>query len=377
MKKTIKILQLTISEDPGILDLTREIAKTFNDPPYEIITAFLHPTKHLTDYKKAFSFQLKKSDLKGLRLKALWKLYRYCRQENFDVVITHRFKPLHLMLALNKLLNISLCIPVVHGFDEFKRRYRKKCVSIGWSKHWHFVGVSEPVSAYLKKTLRLDKNDISVIHNVIDIQKLSASFKTKTQSRELLGLKQDAFIFGTIGRLVPLKGHLTLIKAFQITLKKHPHNQLLIIGSGDEEPFLKQYIHDHGLTHSVKLPGHIETASSLLKALDVFVLPSLKEGFGLVLLEAMAAKLPIIASNTGGIPYVLGSLGQLVAPIDQPQAYATAMLKYLSKDQPLVLKETELLHKRLHDHFSLFNFQQAWRELVTTQLEIVDSKKST
>ena len=99
-KKT-RVLQLIISDDPGILDLTREISETFKDAPHEITTAFLHPTQHLADYNQAFSFHFKKSDLKGLRLKALWRLYQYCRQEKFDVVITHRFKPLHLMLILN------------------------------------------------------------------------------------------------------------------------------------------------------------------------------------------------------------------------------------------------------------------------------------
>jgi len=369
MKTPIKILQLTTSEDPGILDLTREIAKTFKDQPYEITTAFLHPTKNLTDYNKAFSFQLKKSDLKGLRFKALWQLYRYCRQESFDVVITHRFKPLHLMLTLNKFLNIPVCISVIHGFDEFKRRYRKRCVTLGLSKHWHFVGVSEPVSSYLKKTLKLESCNISTIHNAIDVQKLSASFKTKEQSRALLGLNKATFIFGTIGRLVPLKGHLNLIKAFEITLNQQPNSQLLIIGGGREETTLKQYIKDHELNQSVKLSGHIDYAASLLKALNVFVLPSLKEGFGLVLLEAMAAKLPIIASNTGGVPSVLGSLGQLVTPIDQPQAYADAMLEQFSKTPSIILSEAELLNKRLHEKFDISHFQQAWRNLVTKQLK--------
>ena len=369
MTKKIRILQLVISDDPGILDLTREISETFKDAPYEITTAFLHPTQHLEDYSTAFSFHLKKSDLKGLRLKALWQLYRYCRQEKFDVVITHRFKPLHLMLTLNKFLNVPTCISVIHGFDEFTRRYRKRCVASGWSKHWHFVGISEPVSSYLKRTLKLEASNISTIHNAVDIQKLSTSFKTQEQSRALLGLNKDAFVFGSIGRLVPLKGHLTLIKAFQITIKEHPHTQLIIIGGGREEATLKQYINDHELNQSVKLSGHIEAAASLLKALNVFVLPSLKEGFGLVLLEAMAAKLPIIASNTGGIPYVLGSLGQLVDPIDQPQAYADAMLEKLSKDQSNTLNEAELLNKRLHDQFSTPRFQQTWRNLVTKQLK--------
>jgi glycosyltransferase involved in cell wall biosynthesis len=368
MAKKVRILQLIISDDPGILDLTREIAQTFKDEPYEITTAFLHATQHLADYSTAFSFHLKKSDLKGLRLKALWRLYRYCRQEKFNVVITHRFKPLHLMLTLNNFLNVPVCISVIHGFDEFKRRYRKRCVASGWSKHWHFVAVSEPVSAYLKRTLKLEANDISTIHNAVDVQRLTDSLKTKQHSRKLLGLENGTFVFGTIGRLVPLKGHLTLIKAFQITLEQYPQSQLLIIGGGREEAMLKQYINEQGLSQSVKLAGHIDDAASLLKALNVFVLPSLKEGFGLVLLEAMAAKLPIIASNTGGIPYVLKDLGQLIAPIDQPQAYAAAMLEQLSMNQAASLNGAKLLNKRLHDKFDISSFQQAWRKLLTERL---------
>ena len=369
MTKKIRILQLIISDDPGILGLTREIAETFKDAPYEITTAFLQPTQHLADYSTAFSFHFKKSDLKGLRLKALWRLYRYCRQEKFDVVITHRFKPLHLMLTLNKFLNIPVCISVIHGFDEFKRRYRKRCVASGWSKHWHFVGVSEPVSAYLARTLKLDTSNISTIHNAVDIQQLNASFKTKEQSRESLGLNETAFVFGTIGRLVPLKGHLNLIKAFEITINQQPNSQLVIIGEGRERQVLEKYITDHQLAENVKLAGHIDNAAAHLKALNVFILPSLTEGFGLVLLEAMAAKLPIIASNTGGIPYVIGELGQLIMPIDKPQAYATAMLKQFSGDRDIA-QSSERLNKRLYDKFDTNYFQESWQKLLIQRLAI-------
>lgn len=364
MAKKIRILQLIISDDPGILDLTREISKAFSKAPYEITNAFLHQTKHLADYDKALSFHFKKTDLNGLRLKALWRLYRYCRQEKFDVVITHRFKPLHIMLTLNRFLNIPTCISVIHGFDEFKRGYRRRSIALGWSKHWHFVAVSEPVSAYLKRVLKLEAADISIIHNAIDAQQLTASLKTKSQSKRVLNLNEDAFVFGTIGRLVPLKGHLVLIKAFEMTLDQYPHSQLVIIGEGRERPVLKQYIADHGLTQSVKLSGHIDDAASLLKSMDVFILPSLKEGFGLVLLEAMAAKIPIIASNTGGIPYVLGKLGRLIAPIDEPKAYATAMLQHLSGDKEIA-QNSERLNKRLYDKFDIHHFQKSWQQLVT------------
>lgn len=367
--KKIRILQLLPTDDLGVTNLAYAIADAFKDKPYEITTAFFHASKAhkaTTDFKY-FNFQ--KSDTKGLRISASWAVFKYCQKEEFDIVITHRFKPLHMMLLINLYLKIPICISVIHGFGDFKRSSRKFFLNRLWNKKWHFVAVSESVSNYLHRTLKLSPPSIHTINNCIDINSITNSLLSEEQSKKQLGLKKNAFVFGTIGRLVPIKGHINLIKAFEITLKQHPANQLIIIGEGRERQNIENHIAKHNLEDQVILAGHIDAASTRLKALDVFVLPSLSEGFGLVLLEAMAAKIPIIASHTGGIPHVLGNLGTLVSPINSHHVIAAAMLKY----QKMTANDRELLgqqlNKRLIKKFGLLAFQDSYRALVESSIK--------
>lgn len=367
--KKIRILQLLPTDDLGVTDLAYTIADAFKDEPFDITTAFFHTTKAHQGNTHFKDFNFQKSDTAGLRLKASWTVLKYCRKERFDVVITHRFKPLHMMLLINLYLKIPVCISVIHGFGDFKHPSRRFTLNRLWNDKWHFVGVSESVSNYLKRTLNRLHSNIHTINNCTDVNSQINSLQSKQQSRQQLGLKEDAFVFGTIGRLVPLKGHINLIKAFEICLQQRPDSQLIIIGEGRERQNLENYIADQNLKDHVILAGHIEAASTRLKAFDVFVLPSLNEGFGLVLLEAMAAKLPIIASNTGGVPHVLGKLGSLISPIDSHQAIAGAMLKHLemTSDEREIIGQQ--LNKRLIEKFNISAFQNSYRALVASNIK--------
>jgi len=366
--KKIRILQLLLSDDPGIYELSSLISSAFNDSRYDLTTAFLHTPSKKNTTAGVISFNFNKSETSGLRLKALVRLYRYCRQQNFQFIITHRFKPLYLMLILNKLLNIPNCIGVIHGFDDFKRSSRKYFLNLFWSKNWLFIGISEPVSEYLRTTLKSHQKSVVTINNCIDVHAISNSFKKKSISRELLGLKNDSFTFGTIGRLVSLKGHIHLIEAFAAHLVQHPNSQLVIIGEGKERTRLETYINDHSLTGQVILAGHIDGASSLIKAFNVFVLPSLKEGFGIVLLEAMAAKLPIIANAVGGIPHVLGGHGTLISFNGDNNQLLKAMNNHTNLTPEELDDIAQKLHQRLINNFDIDDYQTSYRHLIEQRL---------
>jgi glycosyltransferase involved in cell wall biosynthesis len=139
---------------------------------------------------------------------------------------------------------------------------------------------------------------------------------SRHQFRLQWGIPADALILGTIGRLHPAKGQTYLIKAVTQLYSKFPNLHLLLIGDGplrqDLELELKQSTIPHTLT------GYLPQAYRALPAMDLFVLPSVSEGMGLVLLEAMQAGVPIVASAVGGIPEVVraGIDGLLVPPGD-------------------------------------------------------------
>lgn len=173
------------------------------------------------------------------------------------------------------------------------------------------------VSDYLAKEVALrGGGNLKTIYNGQAPISFDDPSSSRYQFRLTWGIPQDALILGTIGRLHPTKGHTYLIQAATQLRLKFPNLHLLIIGEGplrqDLELELKQSCIPHTLT------GYLPKAYEALPAMDLFVLPSVSEGMGLVLLEAMQAGVPIVASAVGGIPEVVraGKDGLLVSSGD-------------------------------------------------------------
>ncbi len=119
-------------------------------------------------------------------------------------------------------------------------------------------------------------------------------------------LEGNCFVIGCVARLVWQKDHSTLLKSFQIYKLNNPRAKLILIGDGPMRHQLTELTAKLGITDSVVFTGKVSSVREHLRLLNVFVLPSQTEGFGLVLLEAMDANLPIIASKTSAIPEVVG-----------------------------------------------------------------------
>lgn len=124
-------------------------------------------------------------------------------------------------------------------------------------------------------------------------------------------LEGNYFVIGCVARLVWQKDHSTLLRSFQIYKLNNPSAKLILIGDGPMRQQLTELSAKLGITDSVVFTGKVSSVREHLRLLNVFVLPSQTEGFGLVLLEAMDAKLPIIASDISAIPEVVGESGLL------------------------------------------------------------------
>ena len=122
----------------------------------------------------------------------------------------------------------------------------------------------------------------------------------------LINSQSSNFKIGTIGRLVPQKDYPTLLSAFSIVLEKLPDAELYVVGEGYLQKDLIKLSKSLGVNGKVHWLGKTEYVKEFLSKIDLFILPSKYEGFGLVLLEAMIAKKPIIAANNSAIPEVLG-----------------------------------------------------------------------
>jgi sugar transferase (PEP-CTERM/EpsH1 system associated) len=197
----------------------------------------------------------------------------------------------------------------------------------------HYVTVSADLERYLVDATGVDANDVTRIVNGVDTQRFHPS---ATPERRLAGYPFDdpaLCVMGTVGRLQPVKHQTLLARAFVRALERAPHLRsrlrLVVVGEGPLRPGVDAILGDAGVRDLAWLPGARNDVPDVLRALDVFVLPSLAEGISNTILEAMATGLPVIATQVGGNGELIehGRTGALVVP-DDVDALADAMLLY-------------------------------------------------
>jgi glycosyltransferase involved in cell wall biosynthesis len=212
--------------------------------------------------------------------------------------------------------------------------------------HFQIIAVSEAVrSDLLKRQFRLPPDSVTTIHNTLNTEGVISEQLDRQEARQELGIDADDFVYGAIGRMVPFKNHETLIRAFALAHPQIGKTKLVIIGEGRLESDLKQLTKSLGMTNHIIFSGVVPKANRVMKAFDFFVLPSINEPFGMVLLEAMAAKVPIISSDSGGAPEIVGSFA-LMVPDNDPHLYAETMVHGFS----LSKEEREILGLRGYQH---------------------------
>lgn len=185
------------------------------------------------------------------------------------------------------------------------------------------------------------KENYEVIYNGIEVKDKEKALK-----------RQDKYpVLATIGRLTPEKGHKYLLEAVKLSKDKYKDIKLLVIGDGPQKRALKNQVKMMGISENVIFLGIRTDLDALLSSADIFILPSLYEAFGIVLLDAMLAKKPVIASRVNGIPEVVddGKTGILVEPGDI--AALSEKINILSDNKELSDKMGQAGYKRLNEMF--------------------------
>ena len=159
---------------------------------------------------------------------------------------------------------------------------------------------------------------IVTIHSGVEIDRFKDSQVNIEKKKKSLGLNLQSLVVGTVGWLLPIKGPMILLKAMDRVWQKYPDVQLVYVGKGELQETLHTQALQRGLSDRVKFLGWRDDVHEIMPVFDLFVLPSLNEGMGRVLVEAMAAGKPVVASKVGGIPDLVkdGKNGLLVEPGD-------------------------------------------------------------
>lgn len=249
------------------------------------------------------------------------KVYRFLRKGEFDLIHANSF-PAAVHTSIAAKLSGTPIISVVHDiapFSQISRRLLKISDVI--------VAVSQSTAKNLIK-LGVPENKIKVIYNGFDFSEwetIPNGRKPRPDGGELL----------YVGQIEPRKGIDILLSAFKLVLKSKPEATLSIIGEdmvegGRLTNKYRKMAEELGISKSVAFKGYMMDVTPEYMNKDVFILPSRVEPFGRVLVEAMSAGLPVVASDVGGIPEIIPDEDKgVLVPVDNHQALAEAVLKVL------------------------------------------------
>lgn len=347
------VLQFCHGYDGPFLDCTRQYASLFAGKGYRVTTVFL---TGVADAEVAAScasdevlfLEYSSKDVRNLKLGAIRDLRKIAATRTFSFCIAHRFKPVYIALLATRLPVIG----VHHAFGDYHRRTRKLFAHI-FRWRLSLLGVSDAVRDDMRKSLpKWPTGRIQTLHNRIDIEQLQATQLPAAEARELLGLSPTAWIVGNVGRLHPDKDQATLLRGFAQALPTLPANsQLVILGKGRLEQDLKELALELGIGSQVLFLGQVSEARRYFKAFDVFALSSDHEPFGMVLLEAMAAGVPLLATAAGGAKEVVEGVG-ILFPLGDDQHLAQGLAHLATLDAQQREACAELMQQRLHERFS-------------------------
>jgi glycosyltransferase involved in cell wall biosynthesis len=294
-----------------------------------------------------------------------WVIYR----QHVDLIHVNSYVPGNYTRLAAALMQVPLVIDHWHGFTRFNRKRRFICRFLARFSDLS-LAVSQGVKDYLVSEIGLDPDKIRVVPNGVDIAAIDAA-RPGPEVRRELGLPQEAPVIGLVGRLDHWgKGHKELFDAVASLKERYPI-RALIVGGGRREDEIKQLAADLGLAEQVHFLGSRRDVPDLLRAMDIFVLPSYSEGVSLALLEAMAAGLPVIASVVGGLPEVVrhGENGLLIPPRDV-DALAAALERLLA-DPEYAQHLGETARREAREKFSL---ERLGREVNEIYGEVVEKK---
>ncbi len=233
------------------------------------------------------------------------------------------------------------------------QKYFYKFIALRASK---IIAISENVKLFCTERLNIMHEKVKVVYYGIDSSLYNAVNFGKEEIDALktdLKISSSDFIVGTIARLHPQKSLDTLINAMDIIVneKKILNIKCVIVGEGELKELLKKQVQNLQLTNHITFTGKRGDVAKVLQIFDVFVLCSIYEGLGLVLLEAMSAKVPIIGTRAGAIPEIIGSDGII---IDTKDSIALANRILFTQENDIAMQEmVEQAHRKIVQQFSL------------------------
>jgi len=293
----------------------------------------------------------------------LFRLVRIMRRYRPHIVHTRNWGAIEAVAAA-RLAGVPVVIHSEHGYEvdmfaglPMRRRLLRRAA---YAMTDAIFAVTQELRDFHARLAWVHRERMGVMYNGVDTQRFAPCKETRTAMRKELGLPEESFVVGTVGRLVPIKDHRTLLKAASLLFQSGIDVRVLLVGSGPEREKLQSFATDT-LDGRVCFAGDSSRVPEMLNAMDVFILPSLNEGMSNTLLEAMACGLPALATNVGGNREIIENNvnGCLFTPGDIE--WLASKLKLLARDPALIHQLGTAARNRAIESFSLSRMLETYR----------------
>lgn len=272
----------------------------------------------------------------GVDLKCTWRLAKLLRREQADIIHAHQYTPFFYAITARLLYRRAPVLFTEHGrwFPDYPRQKRILANRLLLARRDRVVAVGEHVRQALIDNEGIPAERTSVIYNGIDLSPFGHGCNGRLTTRQEMGVGTDDLVIIQVARLDALKDHATAIQTLAQVVQFRPNARLVLVGEGPELAGIQQLVRERGLEPNVRFMGLRRDVPRLLRAADLFLLSSKSEGIPLTVIEAMAAGLPVVSTNVGGVSEIIdhGQTG-LLAPAGDADKLATNILELIRKPE--------------------------------------------
>jgi L-malate glycosyltransferase len=342
-------------------------------PRYEFVVACLDEVGELGEMLAAEGIRVVHLGRRpGFDWRCVQNLSRHCREASVQLIHAHQCTPFAYALATRIIGRRPPILLTEHGrFYPDHPSLKRKCFHcLLTGANDRFVAVGRSVRQALVDNEGLPSARLEVVYNGVNMESSPSDPCSRASVRAEFGVSDRECLVLQVARLDAIKDHRTALRALALATQCEPHMRLFIVGDGPERATIQQEIVNHSLSDRVAMLGPRRDVPRLLAAADVFLLTSVSEGIPVTILEAMAAGVPVVATNVGGVPELLNDgVTGLLAPAGDAASLADALLR-LAGDPVLRGQFAERARRHAESEFSESRMIQRYDSIFQEMLGI-------
>jgi sugar transferase (PEP-CTERM/EpsH1 system associated) len=308
------------------------------------------------------------------------RLRQFADREGAEILHAHQCTPFFQAMLSRGLTGRRPVVFTEHGrhFPDTPSRKRAIVNRMLLKRCDRLFGCGAAVRQALINNEGLPESRVEVIYNGVDLKALSKpTAGARERIRAEFGYSANDFVVVQVARLHELKDHQTALKAVDEARHKIPGLRLLLAGDGDQRSAIKQTIRERGLDQTVTLAGTRKDIADLLSASDVFLLSSISEGIPLTVIEAMAARRPVVSTAVGGLPEIIEhGVSGMLAPSGDASSLAASLVQ-LYQNADLRNQMAEVAAGRAQEKFSLQGMLNSYRDVYDDVLGTTDLRQKS